>query len=399
MYLSLNGQDTEKTISPVNVFLDANGIDIDYIREEFTQVNYVRTKDAASVHLLETRQSTGAGSQYQFFFIGLKEFEGKNDTLLYYSAPQSTEAETKEGYTRAVRAGLMHYLALASLYPDYEFVDTESERGGSAVEDDPWDSWVFEIEVEGNLGGEDSKKTGDFSSELNIARVTPEWRYEFSFDYETEKKRFEYEDYFKESSTLEGGMRYWVVKSIGEHAGVGLLGEIQNNTVDNFDFNSVSALAFEYNFFPYDMSSRRQLYLSYFAGVDYRNYTDSTIYDIILETLPFEKLQLGYSQKEQWGNVYTTISFQHFFRDFSENNLSLDAGLSLRIWKGLSWEFDVSYSLINDDINISKKEVDPDDILLGLRQLSTSSSFDVSTGISFTFGSMFNNVVNTRLKH
>jgi len=73
--------------------------------------------------------------------------------------------------------------------------------------------------------------------------------------------------------------------------------------------------------------------------------------------------------------------------------------MSIRIWKGLSWEFNVSYSLINDDINISKEELDPEDIILGLRQLSTSSSYDISTGISFTFGSMYNNVVNTRLKH
>lgn len=396
--LSLNGQVTEST-SPVNVFLDANEIDDDYIREEFTLVNYVRTKEVANVHLLGTRQSTGAGFHYQFFFIGSKEFEGKNDTLSYYSTPQSTEAEVKEGYTKAVRAGLMHYMALANFYPDYKLEVAESQRGGSTVEADPWNSWVFEIGVDGNLGGEDSRKTEQFASELNITKVTPEWRYEFRFDYETEKKIFEYDDYFSESSTLEGGLRYWVVKSLGDHAGIGLLGEVQSNTVDNYDFNNIAALAIEYNLFPYDMSSRRQLYLSYFAGVDYRNYIDTTIFDKLFETLPFEKVQLGYSQKEQWGNVYTTLSFQHFFRDFNENNLSLDAGMSIRIWKGLSWEFNVSYSLINDDINISKEELDPEDIILGLRQLSTSSSYDISTGISFTFGSMYNNVVNTRLKH
>ncbi len=393
---SVKGQEDVST-SPVNVFIDGS-IDENYLKEEFPQVNYVRTKESSNVHLLATRQSTGAGMHYQLFFIGYGEFAGKNDTLSYYSNSQATSTEIRDGYTRVIEAGLIRYLALADTYYDLNIPDSDDQRGGNSVVEDPWDSWVFDIRLNGNMGGEESKKSQSFSSGLDVSRVTNDWRFEFSFDYESEKKIYDYDDYYSENITLETRGKYSVVKSLGPHAGTGIIGELQSNTVDNYDINSVNALAIEYNFFPYDMSSRRQLYVNYFIGVDYRDYTDSTVYDKLYETIPYERFSIGYSQREQWGNVSANISFQNFLNDFSKNHLRLSSGINLRIWRGLSWNLNASYSLINDDVNIAKTEVDPEDILLGLRQLSTSSSYSIRTGISFTFGSMYNNIVNTRLR-
>ena len=145
------------------------------------------------------------------------------------------------------------------------------------------------------------------------------------------------------------------------------------------------------------MSSRRQATIGYYLGIDGRNYVDSTIFNITKELITYEQLSIGYSQREQWGNIFTSITFSNFLKDFSKNNLNMTASVQIRIWRGLSWNTSASFSFVNDDVNIAKKEVRPEDLLLGTRQLSTSKSLRFNTGISLTFGSMYNNVVNTRL--
>ena len=60
----------------INVFLDGQ-IDEDFIKEEFPYVNYVRTRDASDVHVLVAQSTTGAGSQYEFFFLASRSLREK----------------------------------------------------------------------------------------------------------------------------------------------------------------------------------------------------------------------------------------------------------------------------------------------------------------------------------
>ena len=396
---SVKGQEDDFT-SPVNVFIDGSFIDENYLREEFPQVNYVRTKESSNVYLLATRQSTGAGSHYQFFFIGLEQFAGKDDTLHYYSNSQATSTEVREGYTNAIKAGLIRYLALSDTYFNLNIPSSNNQRrGGTAVEDDPWDSWVFDIRLNGNMSGESARKNQSYSGGLDISRVTHKWRYEFSLGYNSNTRITKYGDVDYKNITTSAEADYAIIKSLGPHAGIGLLGELKNDTYEMYDLNFVNSLAVEYNFFPYDMSSRRQLYVNYFIGIDDRNYSDTiAYYNVTEQTIPYHRFAVGYSQREQWGNVSANLSYRSFLDDFSRNRLSMSTNLSWRIWRGLSWNVNLSYSRIRDIINIPKDRIDPNDILTGVTRLPTSFSYSVRTGISFTFGSIYNNVVNTRLR-
>jgi hypothetical protein len=62
----------------------------------------------------------------------------------------------------------------------------------------------------------------------------------------------------------------------------------------------------------------------------------------------------------------------------------------------LEWNVSGNVSRIRDQIYIPLEELSDEDIYLGRRQLPTDSSLEISTGISFRFGSIFNNVVNNR---
>jgi len=385
---------SENTIS---VFLDGQ-IDENFIKEEFPYVNYVRTRDASDVHVLVARSMTGAGSQYEFYFMGLNDFEGKTDTLRYFSNGQATTTEAREGYTKVLKMGLMRYLALSDNILDISVASNAAPRGGNVVIDDPWDSWVFEVDVRGTYSGTDTRKTQNYNGGLDISRVTPEWRHEFRTNYRYELKEFISDDYHSTSETVEATFNAESIKSLGPNAGAGIIGHLERNTVENLDFNYKLTAAFEYNFFPYEMSSRRQATIGYYFGIDGRDYIDTTIFEKTEEFIVYEQLSIGYSQREQWGNIFTSVTFSNFMRDFSKNNLNFTAGMNIRIWRGLSWNMSGSFTLINDDVNISKNEVRPEDLLLGSRQLSTSQSLSFNTGISLTFGSMYNNVVNTRLR-
>jgi outer membrane usher protein FimD/PapC len=143
----------------------------------------------------------------------------------------------------------------------------------------------------------------------------------------------------------------------------------------------------------------RQLYVNYFIGIDDRHYSDTiAFYDVTEHTIPYHRFAIGYSQREQWGNVSANLSYRSFLNDFSKNRLSMSTNLSWRIWRGLSWNVNLSYSRIRDVINVPKDSIDPIDVLAGVTRLPTSFSYSVRTGISFTFGSIYNNVVNTRLR-
>jgi hypothetical protein len=64
------------------IYLDCRRCDFDLIRTDMTFVNYVRDPELADIHVFVTDEETGGGSrEYQFTFIGKRDFEGSEHTL------------------------------------------------------------------------------------------------------------------------------------------------------------------------------------------------------------------------------------------------------------------------------------------------------------------------------
>jgi hypothetical protein len=53
--------------------------------------------------------------------------------------------------------------------------------------------------------------------------------------------------------------------------------------------------------------------------------------------------------------------------------------------------------LIHDQLYLPGGETSRDDLLLQQRKLATNFDFSAELGIRFTFGSVFNNIINQRL--
>ena len=152
----------------------------------------------------------------------------------------------------------------------------------------------------------------------------------------------------------------------------------------------------EYNIFPYSESTRRQFRFLYRAGMEYNNYIDTTIYNKASETLALNTLSAAYQVVQKWGSVNISCNWRNYLHDFSKRNLNVNGYINLRVFKGLSVNCGVGASLIHDQLSLVKGGATTEEILLRRKELETQYSFFTSFGISYTFGSIYNNVVNPR---
>ena len=186
------------------------------------------------------------------------------------------------------------------------------------------------------------------------------------------------------------------VKSIGDHWSVGAFIRADSSTYENIKYAINTSPAIEFNLFPYSESTRRQFRFLYRFGFNAIKYREETIYDKMSENLWNQSLSATFDIKEKWGSISTTLSGSHYFHDFSKNKLNIFTILNIRITKGLSFFALGLGSIVHDQLSLPKGEASLEDVLLHIKQLETSYSYLFSVGLSFTFGSIFTNVVNPR---
>lgn len=383
----------------VNVFLDSKDIDITYLKENFQQINYVINREDANVHLLGTSQRTGSGGkEFIFYFIGLNDFEGISDTLYYYSSASNSTTEVRDGYTNTIKMGLIRYMAHASQIVNLKFPTTENPKNNVVVEADKWKSWVFGLNANGSIDGQKLRGSTELNLSMNATKTTDNWRVEFMASSNTDESWFEIDDSTRIiSEQIYRSLTNLTVRSIGKHMAVGLESSLKNSTYNNLDMAISIYPAFEYDVYPYSESSRKQLRFAYYIGYNGNKYRDSTIYNKTKETLFNQRLQIIYQVKEEWGSIFTSITGSTYLHDFTKKKLTINSGVDFRVWRGLSVNLHADYSMINDQLSLPKGEITIDQQLLRQRQLATTYLFGVSVGFRFTFGSLYNNVVNPRL--
>jgi hypothetical protein len=90
------------------------------------------------------------------------------------------------------------------------------------------------------------------------------------------------------------------------------------------------------------------------------------------------------------------VSGTQYWNDASHPNLNIYGSTSVRLVRGLSLNAYGSYSFVRSQRYLSAAGATPDEVLLQLRQLRTSYQYWGGIGFSYTFGSVYNNVVNPR---
>ena len=71
----------------------------------------------------------------------------------------------------------------------------------------------------------------------------------------------------------------------------------------------------------------------------------------------------------------------------------------MRLFKGFSFNIYGDYSRIRDQINLRKGGASEEEVLLRQRQLATGFEYFAGFGVTYRFGSIYNNIVNPRFRN
>jgi hypothetical protein len=136
--------------------------------------------------------------------------------------------------------------------------------------------------------------------------------------------------------------------------------------------------------------------IRYSVGISTVDYIEKTIYDKLSETHTSESLELNLELIQPWGEISVGLEGDHYFYDFSKNRLTFESDISVRLTKNLSVYTEIQSEAIHDQLFLPAGDASLEDILLRRRQLATEFEINCSFGFRFTFGSIYNNVVNER---
>jgi hypothetical protein len=375
----------------LNVYME----NTDYIRTEIPYVNYVRDIKDAGVYIISTLQNTGSGGhEYTFFFVGQNENRGMADTLSFTSPPDETDDETRIKKVRTLQLGLMRYVAKTPLsdYLKISYTQPMSE----SVSSDKWDSWVFRAAINGYLNKEQSYESTYLNGNFSAARVTENWKINLRARYGYSIEKFDIDEELISSENTSRSFSSLIVKSLSEHWSLGGSINLGAGSYSNLKNSVIIMPGIEYDLFPYSEATRRQLRLLYSIGYNASVYIDTTIYDKTKEAHPLQSITTAYEIVQKWGTIDVSLEYSNYLHDWSLNNLSLFGRFELRIAKGLSLNIGGGASLIHDQLGLVKGGATPEEVLLRRKEIATQFSYWTNFGFSYTFGSIYNNVVNPR---
>ncbi len=384
------------------VYLDCNFCDQNHIRSEINFVNYVRDPGLADIHIFVTRVPTSGGSMaYELSFIGLRTFQEISFELNYLADRNNTPSETRDEINSIIRSALLPYMSQTTLSNRFNFIydDVETDRDNDLDEiSDPWDYWIFEAYLGSvSLGLESNRTNFDSRWGLFADRVTEEWKLRFRpyLNYTFVEIRREDQDPVR-STIKRHGLDTYAIKSLNEHWSAGLFATYITRNDRNLRHRLEVHPGVEYSFLPYSEATRRAITLQYHIGYSYVDYFEETIYGVVNENLLSHQLRGSVNILQPLGGISGGIIGSHYFHDAALRRAVFFGSISVRIREGLSLRFSTNFQMIQDQLSLPAGESSLEDILLRQRELATDYSLRTSIAISYTFGSSYTNIVNTR---
>ena len=308
-----------------------------------------------------------------------------------------TDAMTRGRLVHAIKLGLVRFVAETAFVKQVNVsFPKHKEEPLEKPKPDPWNFWVFIISSNASGNGESNKNYLSLNNEFKINRVATASKFNFATYYNTNRNRYVVNGERISVTNVEFGVSAIYVRSFSEHWSAGGFTKGFHSIYHNIAFSQSVAPALEYSIFRVSEVTRRQFRWIYQAGLRRLNYIETTIYDKRSETLPFHQLNGVFNLTEPWGTLNAGVSGYQYLHDRSKNRLNVQMDVSWRIVEGLQLQLTGGASLINNQISLARATGDPEQILLNGRQLPTNFNYYSTMGLSYTFGSINNSVVNPR---
>lgn len=382
-----------------NVFIDYPNVNLNYVKEQIPIVNYVRDQKEADIHILFTSQRTATGGTYfTLYFIGRNNFKNLKDTINYLTNKSDTEDHLRKKMVNAIKLGLVEYLIQSGLSDEINISFTNSQN--EIKKKDNWNYWLFRTSLNGNFSGQANYKSLYINGSFVANRTTENSKINFSLSSSYNQNKYIYENGTESASILNitraHSFSTYYVKSISNNWSWGLWSGIVSSTYANVDVSLYLAPGIEFNIFPYSVSNERQFRIDYQVKHIYNKYIQETIFFKNEEDLWSNSLILTLALIKPWGNMSINATGSNYLNNFNLYDLGFSSSLSMELLNGLSINFNVGYSKIQDQISLPLSSETLENLLTQNVQIQTSFNYWGSFGISYSFGSIYNNVVNPR---
>jgi len=390
-FISLSAQSN----SGFKIYLDCNNCDKNYIKENINFTSFVNNRQSSDLHVMINSTATGGGGdKYNLIILGRNEFNQRADTLNFNTYISESNHEIRQKVVNYLKAGLLRYGLDKNTVGG---INIQSDLTRDTVQQtDNWNNWVFTIDMDTKLKGEKRSSEKNLGLSFEAKRITKEWKSinKINLDYDNEVYRLDSGNVV--GITKKGKFDGLLVKSLNEKWSAGSKFSLNSSTYHNLKSSFSLFPALEYNIFPYSESVYKLLTINYGIGYKHNKYIYKTIHGKKEENLFLHRFDADLEVNQSWGGINISVQAQNYIPQVEFNHLRLHSFVHFNIIKGFSIYWYGHGSFIYDQIALTNAEKSDAAVLLNLRQSKTDYSYSTGIGFEYSFGSIYNNVVNPR---
>jgi hypothetical protein len=383
----------------LKVYLDCDDCYEDYLRGEVDIVEYVRDPAEADIHVIVTSSETASGGvERAVALIGSGRFKGMDFKTRAISQSDDTEDTQRRRLATAITIGLLNYLSSDGVQGGLAVsVEQSAQPGQAGPARDRWNFWVMSVQGAVATLGEESRRELNLSADVGADRITDDWKITMGLEIEYRREDFDLdEDEPLRAIRNERDFDGLVARSLTDRWSIGARGEVGSSSFENIALSVFGGPAIEYNLFPYSQYTRRQLRLGYSFGPYSARYRELTLFFKTSDRMAQQQAAITVDQREPWGSLQGEVEYSSFVPGPSRYRIQVEADVNVRIARGLSLSIEGSTSRLRDQLSIPLEEATPEEVLLRLRRLRSGYEYNLQIGLTYTFGSIFNTIVNPR---
>ncbi|MCX7641049.1 MAG: hypothetical protein N2Z20_00225 [Elusimicrobiales bacterium] len=376
----------------IKIFIDCKKYcDYDFIKESISFVDMVREYYYADVYIsIDYEHATTNIKKYVISFEPLTKSNLNKKEITFMTEPNDSQDIIREKLVKRIKIGLLNYLSDHPII-DSISIDYRSNFLEKQLQNDPWKGWVFKLSFYTNLSGDRNYSSSALNSNIVASKTTR--KEDLSFSYYNYFSNNKYKGYYEtetKSSSFSGSYIY----AFSNHIGGRCFLSMSRSTYQNYDFKTSICGSGEYSIFPYEQSLKTKLRFRTSICGYYYDYTEETIYNKTKELLTAHSVSFIWEIKRKWGNFENYMSYMYYLKDISKREFSIDSILSINIGKGFSFNLNGVYAIENTNLNISKKNLSLQEILLKTKEMKNNYSYSLHIGISYSFGSIYSSEIN-----
>lgn len=377
--------------------LENTRCDRSYIVNQLTDYDFVRDRFGSDIQVIQTENATGLNTaNVTLIFHGYNLFENLTDTIMYSIENLNSSNEIyRSALSNKIKEGIIKLNSKSN--ERQTVVDTTISNY------DKYNLWQFSIGMSGNFSGDYNSKSSTLNINTVASRETSKSRVKFLLynSFISDKYTFITNSSVGTDSIINISIKRDVkqysaeyLEKVSNHFAFGLRGTLLQAVVANIASRTTAKGLIEYSLFDYKDFNTSRIYLSTELGIEYSKYVDTTIYLKIRENRLYNALSIQSSFTKKWGLFNFGVLYRYYISDSKQNSLFLGGGLEWSILKGLNLSLNGSYEFIHDQLSIPKEDATLEDLLTKRRILSTTYDYSFTIGIRYTFGSIYNSIVN-----